>query len=101
MKYLNQGVIMSDELKMIEDANTAIADFLRVDARNVKDAEFGRLQAKANVGIKVRHDQKVEERENRNQVLRAISMAFNDPKIREQYIKASAPKMLPDLKVAS
>jgi hypothetical protein len=92
---------MNDTSAILERAEEAVMDFLRVDARNVKAEEFGRLQAKANIGIKVRHDEKVEARENRNQVLRAISMAFNDPKIREQYIKASAPKMLPDLKVAS
>ena len=84
---------------LLEQAEVSIRHFLNTDAKNIKPDEFGRLQAKANIGIKVRHDEKVEARENRNQVLRAISMAFNDPKVREQYRRASAPKVLPDLKI--
>jgi hypothetical protein len=90
---------MSGTTNLLEQSEAAIQEFLRVDARNVKPDEFGRLQAKANIGIKVRHDEKVEARENRNQILRAISMAFNDSKVREQYLRASAPKLLPDIKV--
>lgn len=90
---------MSDNL--FEQAQSVVGDFLKIDARNVKPEEFGRLQAKANVAIKVMHDEKVELRENRNQALRAISMAFADPKVREEYIRQTSPKMLPDLKKAS
>jgi hypothetical protein len=86
---------MSDNL--FDKAQIAVEDFLKIDARNVKPEEFGRLQAKANVGIKVMHDEKVEMRETRNQALRAISMAFTDPKVREDYIRQTSPKLLPAL----
>jgi len=89
---------MSDNL--FEKAQKAVEDFFHVDARNVKPEEFGRLQAKANVGIKVMHDEKVEMREARNQALRAISMAFTDPKVREEYIRQTSPKLLPEKKVS-
>jgi len=87
---------MSDGL--ITNANESIADFLKVDARNCKPDEFGRLYQKANIGLRIRHDEIVNTRIEVDQKLRAISMAFGDPKVREQYLRASAPKMLPEIK---
>jgi hypothetical protein len=88
---------MSDVTTVLESADEAIRDFLKVDARNCKPEEFGRLHAKASIGLRVRHDQAVNERVAIDQKLKAINMIATKPELREQYIRATAPQMVPQL----
>lgn len=92
---------MKETGDLLEKADDSIADFLQVDARNCKPDEFGRLYQKANIGLRIRHDAIVNGRIEVDQKLRAIAMAISDPKMREEYIRVSSPKMLPELRKAS
>jgi hypothetical protein len=88
---------MSEALSILEQADSAIADFLRVNAHNCEPKEFGRLHAKASMGLRLRHDSAVNERVSMDQKLRAINMIAKDPEMRERYIRATAPLMVPQL----
>ena len=87
---------MSDA--MLDRANLAIEGFFDTDPRNCDAKEYGRIYQKANMGLRIRHDALINSRIEVDQKLRAISMAFADPKVREQYTKITLPKLLPDLK---
>jgi hypothetical protein len=87
---------MSDDL--LARANSAIGEFLESDPLKISEAEWGRRYQKANIGLRVRHDEIVNARIEIDQKLRAISMAFAKPEIREEYIRHTSPKMLPDIK---
>lgn len=84
---------------ILAKADESIAAFLNTDARNCIPETFGRLYQKASIGLRIRHDEIVSSRIEVDQKLRAISMAFTDPKVREEYIRATSPKMLPLTKV--
>jgi len=88
--------IMSDPI--LEKANQAIEDFLDTDPHETDGKEYGRIYQKASMGMRLRHDATVGARIEIDQKLRAIGIAFNDPKVREQYTKLTLPKLLPDLK---
>lgn len=83
---------------MINKANKAIEEFFDTDPRKCDPKVFGRVYQQANMGMRVRHDAIVGARIEVDQKLRAIGIAFNDPKVREQYTKLTLPKLLPDLK---
>jgi len=83
---------------ILAKANTAIEAFLDLDAENCDPKQFGRVYQQASMGMRVRHDETVGARIEVDQKLRAISIAFNDPKVREQYTRITLPKLLPDLK---
>ena len=87
---------MSDSL--LESANKSIKDFFDTDPTEYGEKEYGRIYQKASIGVRVRHDFIVNARIEVDQKLRIIGMAFNDPKVREEYTRATLPKMLPDLK---
>ncbi len=86
---------------MLEKANKSIEMFLDMDARECDPKEFGRYYQQASMGLRIRHDFQVGARIEIDQKLRAIGIAFNDPKVREQYTKLTLPKLLPDLKSAT
>ena len=93
-------IISENTATLLEKAQVSIRHFLKNDDKNIKSDEYQRLHAKPNIGIKVLHDEKVEARENSNQVLRAISMAFDHPQVREQLSQSFGTlKVLPDLKI--
>jgi hypothetical protein len=83
---------------LYDESVKSIMDFLKLDKRNVKPEEFGRFQAAANMAIRTIHEERVDERELRNQRLRAISMAFVTPKEREDYIRRSTAGLFPESK---
>jgi len=83
---------------MLEKSDKAIMDFLDADARKCEAKEFGRLYQKANIALRVKHSYMVNDRIAIDQKLKMIGMAFTNPEIRERYIRATLPKMLPDAK---
>ena len=88
---------MSDAGSMLDGAEKSVRDFFRVDARNCEPKEFGRLHAKATLGRQVMHDLGVNDRVAIDQKLKAINMIATKPELREQYIRATAPQMVPQL----
>ena len=89
---------MSDT--MLDRANLAIEEFFDTDPKECDAKEYGRIYQKANMGLRIRHDASINSRIEVDQRLRAIGLAFTDPKIREQYTRVTLPKLLPDLKSA-
>jgi len=87
---------MNDSL--LDSANKSIQDFFDTDPTECDQKEYGRIYQKANIGLRVRHDFIVNARIEIDQKLRAIGLAFTDPKTREEYTRLTLPKMLPDLK---
>lgn len=87
---------MNDSI--LEKANKAIEAFFNADPKECDPKEFGRIYQQANIGMRARHDAIVNARIEIDQRLRAIGLAFSDPKTREAYTRLTLPKMLPDLK---
>ncbi len=87
---------MNDSL--LEKANGAIEEFLDTNPRECDSDEYGRIYQKANIGLRLRHDQIVNSRIEIDQKLRVIGLAITDSKMREAYCRASMPKLLPELK---
>lgn len=86
---------MDDSL--LVKADMAIEEFLNTDSGKCDPKEYGRIYQKANIGLRIRHDQLVSSRIEIDQKLRAIGLAFTDPAVREKYTKLTLPKLLPDL----
>ncbi len=87
---------MNDSL--LDKANVAIEAFLDTNPRACDPDEYGRIYQKANISLRLRHDQIVNARIETDQKLRVIGLAITDTKLREAYCRASMPKLLPELK---
>jgi hypothetical protein len=92
-------VEITTEQKIIELAESKALSFLQLDCKekSFNPGEFDYLMKQAIFGFRTKREIKLNERMEIDQTLRAIRMAFSEPKDREKYIRATAFKMIPDL----
>lgn len=75
-------------------------DFLTMDpgSKDFNREVFDARERQVNVGFKLVREANVQERTIRDQTLRAIRIVAGTPELREEYIRASMPKLLPELR---
>ena len=85
--------------QIIALAEEKALQFLQLNCteKSFNPGEFEYLMKQAIFGFRNTREIKLNRRMEIDQQLRAIRMAFADPKDREAYIRASANKVLPDL----
>ena len=88
---------MSEEIE--SQVEQLILDTLamKTQERGFSEKEFGLNERKFKMAQKFLSELKKYQSINRGQKLRAIQMAINDPVLREEYIRASQPALLPEL----
>ncbi len=90
---------VSTEQQIIKLAGEKALRFLELNCseKGFNPGEFEYLMKQAIFGFRSVREIKLNSRMEMDQQLRAIRMAFSDPKERETYIRATATRMLPDL----
>jgi len=90
----------SNEEKVMELADKKALDFLQLDpaSKDFKPGLFDYGMKQAIFGFRAKREITLNRRMEIDQRLRAVRMAIGDPKDRAEYIRATAPKLLPDLK---
>lgn len=75
-------------------------EFIAMDpgAKEFNRDVFDARERQVNVGHKLVREANVQERSRADQALRAIRMIAQTPELREQYVRASQPKLLPQIK---
>lgn len=89
----------TSENRIIEMANKKALKFLELNPneKGFNPGEFEYLMKQAIFGFRTKREITLNKRMEIDQQLRAIRMAFSNPKEREVYIRATANRMLPDL----
>jgi len=91
---------MDTQTEIMGLADQKVVEFLRIDVqgKEFNQDRFDNLERQANVGHKVKREVNVHQRTQQDQFLRVVRLIGTTPEMREQYIRASQPKMLPQLK---
>jgi|SRR5208282_3766955 len=90
-------VELDHEQKIVELSDQRAVEFLEAELEGTTPEQRKFMQDQAQFGFRVKHEIKMNERLMRDQQLRAIRL-FADPKIRDEYAKLTAAKILPELK---
>jgi len=88
---------MDHEERIIELSNMRAVEFLEAKIDGTTPEQRKLTQDQAIFGFRAKHEIKMNDRLMRDQQLRAIRL-FTDPKVREEYARLTAAKMLPELK---
>jgi len=90
-----------NEEKVMGLADDKALEFLQLDpiSKGFNPGLFDYKMKQAIFGFRAKREITLNRRMEIDQRLRAVRMAINDPSDRADYIRATAPKLLPDLKM--
>ena len=90
-------VELNHEQRIVELADKKAVEFLEAQLEGTTPEQRKFMQDQAMFGFRTKHEIKMNDRLMRDQQLRAIKL-FADPKVRDEYAKLTAAKILPELK---